>query len=243
MTTSYDAVYQRLMRRYGPQGWWPARGRFEVALGAVLTQGTAWTNAARAIAVLKATRSHRAETLARMSQQDLAQRIRPAGFHNVKAARLKALAANWINGGGYRGLSRLPTGELRRRLLAIHGIGRETADAITLYAFERRIFVIDAYARRLFSRIGMIDGDEAYDTLRVSIEDEFTGGVSACNEYHALIVEHGKTHCRATPVCRGCCLRPVCDHAAAELEASKYAAPRDGDGDFPSSAESKPRRR
>lgn len=217
MTTTYDQIYDRLMTRYGPQGWWPARGRFEIAIGAVLTQGTAWTNAARAIASLKRTRSHRPEALRKLPPARLAECIRQAGFHNVKAARLKALAEWWLEHGGYRDLQRLPTDELRSGLLAVHGIGRETADAIILYVFERRVFVIDAYARRVFSRVGIIGDDEGYETLRCRTEDAFTGGVAECNEYHALIVEHGKTHCRPTPLCDGCCLAAVCDYAKSRL--------------------------
>lgn len=214
MTTTYDTIYERLVNRYGPQGWWPARGRFEIALGAVLTQGTAWTNAARAIENLKRTRLHRPEAIRQLSQPQLAGQVRPAGFHNVKAARLKALAQWWLDNGGYRGLRRLSTDALRGGLLGVHGIGRETADAILLYVFERRVFVIDAYARRLFSRVGMIDGDEGYELLRGALEAAFTGRAPECNEYHALIVAHGKTHCRAEPRCGGCCLMAVCDYAA-----------------------------
>lgn len=216
VTTTYNDIYQRLMNCYGPQAWWPARGRFEIAIGAVLTQGTAWTNAAKAIASLKRTRSHRPEALRKLPRPRLAERIRQAGFHNVKAARLKALADWWLDHGGYRGLQRLPTDELRGGLLAVHGIGRETADAIVLYVFERRVFVIDAYARRVFSRVGMIGGGEGYEVLRRGIEDAFTGGAAGCNEYHALIVEHGKTYCRSKPLCGGCCLVAVCEYAASQ---------------------------
>lgn len=211
---TYDKIYNRLIDRYGPQDWWPARGRFEIAVGAVLTQGTAWTNAAKAIGNLRQTRSLRPEAIRQLSESRLAERIRQAGFHNVKAARLKALTDWWLRHGGYRGLQRLPTDELRYGLLDVHGIGRETADAIVLYVFERRVFVIDAYARRLFSRIGMIDGEEGYEMLRRDIEDAFTGRAPECNEYHALIVEHGKTHCRSKPLCGSCCLESVCNYAS-----------------------------
>ncbi len=214
MPASCNEIYDRLMDRYGPQGWWPARGRFEVVLGAVLTQGTAWNNAARAIDSLKRARSHRPEAIRQLSSARLASLVRPAGFHNVKAARLKAVADWWLANGGYRALHRLSTDELRRGLLKVHGIGRETADAILLYVFERRVFVIDAYARRLFSRIGLIDGSEPYESLRGDFEAAFTGGTPECNEYHALIVEHAKTHCRSKPLCRGCCLEAVCEYPA-----------------------------
>lgn len=209
-SATFDSIYDRLLARYGPQGWWPARGRFEIAIGAVLTQGTAWTNAAKAIHCLKEAGSHRPEALARLSNAVLARRIRPAGFHNVKAARLKALTAWWLDNGGYRGLNAWSTEALRAGLLEVRGIGRETADAIVLYLFERRVFVVDAYARRIFSRVGLIGGREGYEHLRARLQDDFSGQTPECNEYHALIVEHGKVHCRTRPLCEGCCLAGLC---------------------------------
>jgi endonuclease-3 related protein len=210
--TTFDDIYKRLMDRYGPQGWWPGRGRFEVAVGAVLTQGTAWTNAAKAIAALKQTRSHGPEGMARLSVAQLAARIRPAGFHNVKAERLKALTAWWMEHRAHRGFRSASTDAIRESLLGLNGIGPETADAILLYAFEKRVFVVDAYARRIFSRVGLIDGGETYERLRGRLERHFSGGVRECNEYHALIVQHGKSHCRTSPLCSGCCLASVCAH-------------------------------
>jgi len=206
----HDSVFERLLERYAPQDWWPARGRFEIALGAVLTQGTAWVGAARAINQLKAAGAHRPAPLDDIGRARLARIIRPAGFHNVKALRLKALARWWLDNDGYRGLRGRPTAALRAELLRVHGIGRETADAILLYLFERRVFVIDAYARRLLSRLGLIRGNEGYEALRALMEEHFSGGVQGCNEYHALIVAHGKSHCRARPVCEGCCLSDLC---------------------------------
>lgn len=208
---TFNSIYERLFDRYGPQAWWPAQGRFEIALGAVLTQGTAWTNAAKAIRCLKEAGADRPETLARLSEAALARHIRPAGFHNVKAARLMAFTAWWLDNGGHRGLNALPTATLRASLLAVNGVGRETADAIVLYAFQRRVFVIDAYARRVFSRVGLVSGDEKYEHLRAKLEDAFTGEAPECNEYHALIVEHGKVHCRSRPLCEGCPLAGLCE--------------------------------
>ncbi|MDZ7841023.1 MAG: endonuclease [Gammaproteobacteria bacterium] len=167
-----------------------------------------------AIDSLKRARSHRPEAIRQLSSARLAALIRPAGFHHVKAARLKAVADWWLDHGGYRTLGRLSTDTLRSGLLNVHGVGRETADVILLYVFERRVFVIDAYARRVFSRIGLIDGDEPYESLRGGIEEAFTGGTPGCNEYHALIVEHAKTHCRSKPLCSDCCLAAVCDYPA-----------------------------
>lgn len=213
---TFNEVYDRLLGRYGPQEWWPANDPFEIVVGAVLTQGTAWTNAARGIEALKTTRSLHPAAIDALSGPALAERIRPAGFHNVKTGRLKAVSGWWLDGGGYRGLRSRPTGDLRAGLLRTHGIGRETADAIVLYAFGRRVFVVDAYARRVFSRVGLIEGGEGYEKLREEFEERFDGNSEGCNEYHALIVEHGKVHCRARPRCHGCCLADVCAHNLGE---------------------------
>lgn len=207
---TYNRIYARLLKRYGAQDWWPADDPFEVAVGAVLTQGTAWLNAARAVEALKQSKALNPRSIAAMPESSLAATIRPAGFHNVKAGRLKGLTGWWLASGGRRGIQGMTSECLRDGLLGIRGIGGETADAIMLYAFERRVFVVDAYARRVFSRIGLIDGDEKYESLRLSLERTFNGAAAACNEYHALIVEHGKTHCRPQPRCNDCCLADVC---------------------------------
>ncbi len=207
-------VYALLHRAYGPQGWWPAETPFEVMVGAVLTQNAAWTHVERAIAALKAKGCLTPACLCTLPEEALWTLIRPAGFFRVKARRLKALCAWYVGEGGYEALRRLPTDKLRHGLLAIHGIGPETADDILLYAFQRPVFVIDAYTRRLFARLGLIRGDEGYEVLRRRFEAALPGDVKGYQEYHALIVRHAKEVCRKRPLCPRCCLRPLCPHAA-----------------------------
>jgi endonuclease-3 related protein len=144
----------------------------------------------------------------------LAQLIRPAGYFNVKARRLRALLELLDAHGGESGLAALPTGELRRRLLSVKGIGSETADDILLYAFHRPVFVIDAYTRRLFSRLGWVGGDAGYEDLRRGVERAIGTDVGVMQELHALIVRHAKDPCRARPRCEDCLLRRRCGTAA-----------------------------
>lgn len=197
-------LYRRLLSSYGPQGWWPARTPFEVMIGAVLTQNTAWTNVERAIANLRRARCLSARRILDRRDSEIAGLIRPSGYFNVKARRLKSLCAWYIERGGLAALRRRDTRDLREDLLAVHGIGPETADDILLYALERPVFVIDAYTRRLFGRLGWIHGDEAYDNLRLAVEAALDSDVPLFNEYHALIVRHAKEACSHRRACRHC---------------------------------------
>ncbi|RMD71623.1 MAG: endonuclease, partial [Gammaproteobacteria bacterium] len=148
------AIYALLHHAYGPQRWWPGETPFEIMVGAVLTQNTAWHNVEKAIARLREAGWLEAGAIDALPQELLEERIRPAGCFRVKARRLKTLCAWYLQQGGFEALRRWPTGKLRHALLAIHGIGPETADDILLYAFSRPVFVIDAYTRRIFSRLG-----------------------------------------------------------------------------------------
>ena len=197
-------IYGRLFRAFGPQHWWPGDTPLEVAVGAVLTQNTAWTNVEKAVAVLKSRRLLSLDKLVRLSPRRLAPLIRSAGFHNVKAQRLAALLA-WLEAqGGIAALSRIPTPDLRALLLACHGVGPETADSILLYALNRPVFVIDAYTRRILSRYGLIAGDEPYEVLRRMFESSLPRSAKLYNEYHALLVRLAKVNCRARPICNSC---------------------------------------
>lgn len=207
------AVHQRLLAAYGPQGWWPGDGPFEVMVGAVLTQNTSWRNAERAIGALRAAGALAPRRLAGLPERSLAALLRPAGYFNVKAARLRALSVWVVEAGGCERLRRLPTPTLRRRLLAVHGVGPETADAILLYAFARPVFVVDAYARRLVARFGWGSGGEPYETLRAWFEARLPRAAPVLNEHHALIVRHGKEVCRPRPRCGACVLRARCPAA------------------------------
>jgi endonuclease-3 related protein len=201
-------VYDRLFERYGAQHWWPAETPFEVMVGAVLTQNTAWSNVERAIDNLKAMQGGFClESLLALPARRLAELIRPAGYFNVKAKRLLSLFRFLQRHGD---LDRLETDRLRASLLSVHGIGPETADDILLYAFQRPVFVIDAYTRRLFGRLGMVGEGKSYESLRRGFETALPCDSELFNEYHALIVVHAKQHCRTKPVCDGCPLFDLC---------------------------------
>ena len=207
------AVFDLLHAAYGPQQWWPADGPFEVMVGAILTQNTAWTNVERAIANLKEHRSLDPSRILSTPHARLAEWLRPSGYFNIKATRLRNFCHWYLAQGGLEALARLETAELRRQLLTVNGVGPETADDMVLYAFGRPVFVIDAYTRRLFRRLGLIDGDEKYETLRHYFEQALgtsEGSVRLFEEYHALIVEHAKTTCRKRPDCVRCGLASHC---------------------------------
>lgn len=204
------SVYRRLYAEWGAQGWWPGEGRFEVMVGAILTQNTSWGNVEKAIANLKGARVLEARRIIVLDDVDLAALLRPSGYFNVKAVRLKAFCRWLLDAGGAEELARMPTGPLREALLGVKGVGPETADDILLYAFDRPVFVIDAYTRRLFSRLGIVAGDEPYEELRHRFEEAIGDDVSTLNEYHALIVTHGKEVCRPRPRCGSCPLATDC---------------------------------
>ena len=202
-------LYTALHGRYGPQGWWPARTPFEVAVGAVLTQHTAWSGAARAIANLRAAGRLEPRRLRALSPPALGRLIRPAGTWRLKARRLLALTGFLLKraGGGTSRLRRAPLEPLRGALLAVPGIGPETADAILLYAMGRPVFVADAYTRRVLARHRIVPGKSDYETVRRFLEAHLPADPALFNEFHALLVAVAKSHCRARPECDGCPLR------------------------------------
>jgi len=188
-------LYNRLYNTYGPQHWWPAESPFEVMVGAVLTQNTAWTNVEKAICNLKQENCLTPAKILSLEENQLAGLIRSSGYFNVKARRLKNLCAWLPDRRGYKNKRRWYTQKLRNSLLQINGIGAETADDILLYAFQRPVFVIDVYTRRLLNRLGLIVGNEKYETLRAYFENTLPADVDLYNEYHALIVRHAKEKC------------------------------------------------
>lgn len=204
------SLYQRLLISHGPQSWWPGDSPFEIMVGAVLTQNTAWTNVERALANLIGNAALSPERILTVDESRLADWLRPSGYFNIKAKRLRNFCRWYVDAGKFSMLSRQSTADLRAALLAVNGIGPETADDILLYAFERPVFVIDAYTRRFFARLGLIQGDEGYEQLRVAIEDALGADVALFNEYHALIVIHAKDICRVRPRCELCILRKTC---------------------------------
>ena len=206
-------VYERLARRYGPRGWWPADGPFEVIVGAILVQRTAWTNVEKALANLKQADALSPAAMRALSAAELAQLIRPSGFYRSKARKLLAflemLDARF--GGDLDRLLAAPADELRASLLATYGIGAETADAILVYAARQPFFVVDAYSRRTFSRLGVRPARETYDAWQRLFEASLPQDAALYGEYHALIVEHAKDVCRAEPLCDRCVLAVVCE--------------------------------
>ncbi|NEX20091.1 endonuclease III domain-containing protein [Thiorhodococcus mannitoliphagus] len=206
-------VFQTLFGAYGPQHWWPADSPFEVMVGAVLTQNTAWTNVERALQRLRDLDALAPEAILALPMEGLAEALRPAGYFNVKARRLSAFCQHYVASGGFEALSALETAALRRSLLDVNGVGPETADDMLLYAFERPVFVVDAYTRRIFSRLGLLDGDEVYEAIRKHFESALGPDVPLFNEYHALVVRHGKEVCKTRPNCAECVLRSRCPAA------------------------------
>lgn len=208
-----ETVFKRLLSQHGPQCWWPGESAFEVMVGAILTQNTAWINVERAIANLKRAKLLAAYEIVQCPHPRLAKLLRPSGYFNVKAERLRHFCAWYVSAGGYECLKYWSTSRLREALLTVRGIGAETADDIVLYGFHRPVFVIDAYTRRLFSRLGYVDGNESYEALRLAFERPLGKDVRLYNEYHALIVRHTKEVCQPKPRCDVCGLKDVCKAA------------------------------
>lgn len=199
-----EEIYRRLYGVYGPQHWWPADTPFEIMIGAILTQNTAWTNVEKAIQNLKQADALNIHSIIALPDDKLAELIYPSGYFNVKSQRLKNYTKWFVDSGRFKGLHQLDNPDLRHRLLGVNGIGPETADDILLYAFERPVFVIDTYSRRLFKKVLSISGDEPYETLRLSCESSLDPDVSIYKEYHALIVRHAKEKCSGEANCKHC---------------------------------------
>ncbi|WP_265553143.1 endonuclease III domain-containing protein [Trichlorobacter lovleyi] len=218
-----DRIFAVLLEQYGPRHWWPGESPFEVCVGAILTQNTNWGNVEKAIANLKAAGRLSVAGIAGLLPDALAALIRPAGYFNIKAARLQAFVGFLLD--QYDGsLDRLfagPWQHTRAELLAVKGIGPETADSILLYAGHKPSFVVDAYTRRIFSRLGLVDEQISYDGLRRHFMDSLASDTALFNEYHALIVELGKQVCRPRPHCNRCCLAEQCPYNAISPKVSK----------------------
>lgn len=200
-------LYERLYAAFGPRHWWPADSAFEVAVGAILTQNTAWRNVKKAIDNLKAGSLLSPEALHRLPVEDLATVIRPAGYYNIKAKRLKHFVAFLHHecGGDLERLFSAPVDALRSKLLSVNGIGPETADSILLYAGNKPTFVVDAYTARILARHGLVPEDAAYDEVRDIFMDYLEPDVGMFNEYHALVVHLGHAFClKRTPRCKEC---------------------------------------
>jgi endonuclease-3 related protein len=204
--------FDALFRAHGKQHWWPGRTPFEIIVGAILVQNTNWVNAARAIANLRQAKLLTPSAIETVPRPKLARLIRSSGYFRQKARKLKAFVAFLRNEhrGSLAAMFRTSTETLREQLLAIHGIGRETADSILLYAGTRPVFVVDAYTRRILQRHGLAAGKESYEEIRGLFEKSLPNDPQLFNEFHALIVHTGKNFCRArAPLCSQCALRPL----------------------------------
>jgi len=199
-------IYDILFKRFGPQWWWPGDTPFEIIIGAILTQNTNWTNVEKAIANLKKAKVLSPEKLYRLDIGELARLIRPAGYYNIKASRVKNFL-DWLfinHAGKLANLRKIHSDSLRCELLGVNGIGPETADSILLYAFERPVFVVDAYTIRICSRHHIIDAGDKYEQVRNLFESNLPANTAFFNEYHALFVHLGKDFCKPKPRCSEC---------------------------------------
>ncbi|MDP1854305.1 MAG: endonuclease III domain-containing protein [Candidatus Omnitrophota bacterium] len=206
-TKKLNSIYKKLYTSFGPQYWWPGDGPFEVTAGAILTQNTNWQNVEKAINNLKAARALSPKKLHEMSHDKLAQLIRPAGYFNVKARRLKNFTNFLFNkyGGSLKKLFNQGIESLRKELLSVNGIGEETADSIILYAANLPIFVVDAYTKRIFSRHNFIRHDADYSEVQKFFMENLNKDVKMFNEFHALIVKLGKEFClKSNQRCKLC---------------------------------------
>jgi endonuclease-3 related protein len=191
---------------FGPRNWWPADSPFEVMIGAILTQNTAWTNVEKAIQNIKNENALSVQRLSEISENMLAKWIRPSGYYNIKAKRLKALI-RFISDefdGNIGKMAKVDADDMRGRLLEIYGIGEETADSILLYALGKPFFVVDAYTRRIFSRHSLVKKGVSYREIQSFFMNHLPHNTTLYNEYHALIVETGKTFCSRKPKCIDC---------------------------------------
>lgn len=228
---NFLSIYNILSEYYGRQNWWPIimngesiyaeeflkRERsveeiFEIAIGAILTQNTTWTNVIKAIANLKKNRLFTVSALNNVEQERLAETIRCAGYYNQKAKKIKAFIGfidSELNS-DLMNLKSLDKLQARKLLLGIWGVGRETADSIALYGYDHPLFIIDAYTKRLFGRLGLLDKEESYDKSQRRFTDNLPEEPLIYKEYHALIVEMGKNVCRTKPNCENCILYNQC---------------------------------
>jgi len=208
-----EGIYHMLLETHGPQHWWTAEEPFEVMVGAILTQSTAWRNVEKAIANLKTAGALSPGELRRLSQSEIGTLIYPSGYYNAKSAKLKAMV-EWLGVFAKDNLEILftvNTDKLRRQLLAVWGIGEETADSIILYAGNKPVFVIDAYTRRIIDRIGLTPEGNNYTDYQALFVENLPADAGLFNEYHALLVYQGKNVCRKQPLCLQCCLQNMCD--------------------------------
>ncbi|MCX5704896.1 MAG: endonuclease III domain-containing protein [Candidatus Omnitrophica bacterium] len=205
-----NLIYKKLYKSFGPQHWWPGKTPFEVMVGAILTQNTNWQNVARAIANIKKSGAMDVRKLYYMPQKKLAKLLRPAGYFNIKAKRLKNFLKFYLDNydANVRRMRAVGTEALRDQLLSVNGVGQETADSILLYALKKPVFVVDAYTKRFCLRHGFTFEDSDYQAVQRFFTQNLESSVQLFNEYHALIVRLAKEYClKSKPKCAVCPLR------------------------------------
>lgn len=205
-------VYRRLLARYGRQHWWPGESKLEIIVGAILTQSTSWRSVERAIGNLKSASYLSLKGLRDIAEDELAVIIKPAGFFNAKARKIKAFVSHlwYYYDGDLESLLSKETAELRAELLSVHGIGEETADDIIVYAAGKPSFVTDSYTRRVVKRLGLAPNTDSYRAYQNLFHESLPHDAALYNEYHALLDEHAKTTCKPEPLCGACCLLDIC---------------------------------
>jgi len=206
-------IYDKLLNHFGNQGWWPADSRFEVIVGAILTQQTSWKNVEKSIMNLKENNVLEPKKLFNLSIKKLESLVKPSGFFKVKTKRLRSFLEFFIENydGDLNKIFELPLKDLRQNLLSVHGIGPETCDSIILYAGDKPVFVVDAYTIRLCERYPIIRSKK-YEEVREFFENNLPKDVNLFKEFHALIVELGKNYCKTKPMCEKCPLNEGCKH-------------------------------
>jgi endonuclease-3 related protein len=207
MKRKLEGIFKRLYSVFGPQHWWPADSIFEIMIGSILTQNTNWSNVQKAISVLKEKKLLNARRLYQLPKKHLAGLIKSVGYYNVKTARLKSFLKFFFNtyAAKIKLMSRSDLPTLRKQMLAVKGIGQETADSILLYALNKPVFVVDTYTKRILSRHGLIKAEEDYSQCQDIFMRNLKKDVQLFGEYHALLVKLGKDYCRKqNPKCKIC---------------------------------------
>ena len=217
-------IFERLQQQYGDQHWWPGETPFEIIVGAILTQSTAWKNVEKAIANLKRENLLNNQALLKINEKKLAQLIRSSGYFNAKAKKLKSFVhfLQTRYQGSLKKMFAIPLPELRKELLTVHGIGEETADSILLYAGNKPIFVIDAYTKLICSRLGLVKPEMNYQELQRLFMHRLPTNRKLFNEYHALLVAFGKNQCTKRPNCVLCILKDHCQYSRSKESLSGF---------------------
>jgi len=211
LSSYLQALYERLEKHFGKQDWWPAESDLEIIIGAILTQNTSWRNVEKAIANLKQGGLLTPSGLKMVDDKTLQKLLYPAGFYRMKARYIKAFITFLFGdyGGDLGKLLQENTESLRRKLLAVEGIGEETADSILLYAGKRPVFVVDNYTKRILNRHGVINGQERYGEIQARLMKHLPKDVDLFSQFHALIVQLGKCYCRRVANCAPCPLKDL----------------------------------